>query len=296
MTHMFEMCEAAIARGLTSVCFTEHVEFDPADFGYGFFDYDRYRAGIQEARARYGHILRIGMGAEVSFTSKKVDEIRDFLANHEFDFVLGSLHMIDELFIGGDEYFEGRTEEEVYAPYWAELAAMASSGLFKRIGHLDYLKQAHPPTWGPFSFEHWQDHIARALEAILASGATIEVNTSGIRGLRRAVSVVGDNRALQGLRASASPWAPTPTAHGTWQATSTSLGPGSSRWALQYWAPKHSAPGSISSRTSVSSTRPPRAPRPPRPGWPSAYPERSPTIPPPAPASAHPRGQRTAQS
>ncbi|MGI6147589.1 MAG: histidinol-phosphatase HisJ family protein [Bacillota bacterium] len=181
MTHMFEMCEAAIARGLTSVCFTEHVEFDPADFGYGFFDYDRYRAGIQEARARYGHILRIGMGAEVSFTSKKVDEIRDFLANHEFDFVLGSLHMIDELFIGGDEYFEGRTEEEVYAPYWAELAAMASSGLFKRIGHLDYLKQAHPPTWGPFSFEHWQDHIARALEAILASGATIEVNTSGIR-------------------------------------------------------------------------------------------------------------------
>ncbi|MGB4338006.1 MAG: histidinol-phosphatase HisJ family protein, partial [Bacillota bacterium] len=142
MTHMFEMCEAAIARGLTSVCFTEHVEFDPADFGYGFFDYDRYRAGIQEARARYGHILRIGMGAEVSFTSKKVDEIRDFLANHEFDFVLGSLHMIDELFIGGDEYFEGRTEEEVYAPYWAELAAMASSGLFKRIGHLDYLKQA----------------------------------------------------------------------------------------------------------------------------------------------------------
>lgn len=179
--NMAEHCEVAIELGLSGVCFTEHIDFDPVDFCYGFFDYDAYRMGIEAARARFGDRLAIGMGAEISFSSDTADDVRAFLERHEFDFVLGSVHLIDHVFVGRSPYFDGKTEEQVYAPYWAEVEAMASLGLFRHIGHFDYLKQARPAEWGPFSMERWHESIAAALGAVLASGAILEVNTSGIR-------------------------------------------------------------------------------------------------------------------
>lgn len=180
-SEMSSHCATAISLGFSGICFTEHVDFDPADYSYGFFDYEAYRAGIEEVRARFGDRLTIGMGAEVSFSTDTADDVRRFLSSYQFDFVIGSVHLIDHLFVGRSPYFDGRTEEQVYAPYWAEVAAMASSGLFGHIGHFDYLKQARPAEWGALSIDRWREPISAALRAVLASGAILEVNTSGIR-------------------------------------------------------------------------------------------------------------------
>jgi histidinol-phosphatase (PHP family) len=180
-TDMAEHCKAAIELGLTGICFTEHVDFDPVDFCYGFFNYDAYRRGIEAARARFGDRLAIGMGAEISFSSDAADDISRFLDSHEFDFVIGSVHLVDHVFVGRAPFFDGRSEEQVYAPYWAEMEAMAASGLFRHIGHFDYPKQARPSQWGPLSIERWREPIGAALRAVLDAGALLEVNTSGIR-------------------------------------------------------------------------------------------------------------------
>lgn len=180
-SEMSSHCATAISLGFSGICFTEHVDFDPVDYCYGYFDYDAYRAGVEATRARFGDRLTIGMGVEVSFSSDTADEVRAFLESHEFDFALGSVHMVDHVFVGRSPYFAGKTEEQAYAPYWAEVAAMASSGLFKHIGHFDYLKQARPAEWGRFSLDRWGGPVAAAIEAVLGAGAVLEVNTSGIR-------------------------------------------------------------------------------------------------------------------
>ena len=34
-----EMCQKAIQQGIAVIGFTEHVDFDPQDWGYGYFQY-----------------------------------------------------------------------------------------------------------------------------------------------------------------------------------------------------------------------------------------------------------------
>lgn len=178
---MDDLCRMALERGLKSICFTEHVDFDPADDCYGFFNYERYKESVAAARERYRDKLVIGFGAEVSYGTDFVDEIRRFLVTHDLDYVLGSVHMIEHIFVGDPIYFEGKTEKQAYSLYWDEMLASAKSGFFTRIGHFDYLKQARPRDWGEFSFAEWRDRIAEVLTEIIGSGATIEVNTSAIR-------------------------------------------------------------------------------------------------------------------
>jgi histidinol-phosphatase (PHP family) len=45
-----EMCRAALARGLSEICLTEHIDFDPEDENHGHFQYGDYAAAMAETR------------------------------------------------------------------------------------------------------------------------------------------------------------------------------------------------------------------------------------------------------
>jgi len=47
---IFEMCQKAIGLGIEEIGFSEHVDFEPKDWGYGFFNYERYTSGIESAQ------------------------------------------------------------------------------------------------------------------------------------------------------------------------------------------------------------------------------------------------------
>ena len=176
-----ELCESAIHRDLAGVCFTDHVDFDPSDAAYGYINYEEYLCDVDRCREEYGDRLDIKVGVEVTYQSEYVDDIRRFLDTHQFDYVLGSVHLIDHIFIGNPAYFVGKSEAEACGPYWREIIAMLESGLFTRIGHLDYIRTRWPREYGLPGLDRWRRPMTDILQLAIESGAVIEVNTSAIR-------------------------------------------------------------------------------------------------------------------
>ena len=131
------------------------------------------RSAAHEVR---GLVLRLGI--EADFVPETVDELRERLAPHPWDYVIGSVHSVDGFPIDDDpKFWDALTPEErneKWRLYWTRIRQMAESGVYDFVGHLDLPKKfGHRPTVD-FSAEE-----ASALDAIAAADMAIEINTAG---------------------------------------------------------------------------------------------------------------------
>ncbi len=174
-----EVCRKAIEIGLVAVCFVEHMDFDPADPGYGFFDYEAYGRHLEEARRRHGDELSIFKGTEVDYQKRFEGEIRDWLADKRFDLVLGSVHYVDGRMLS-EEMIAAGDLDGMYFRYLEEVRLSAESALFEAIGHLDYVKKFTGDPSYLESSQRLRAPLEKALLAIIASGAALEISTKGL--------------------------------------------------------------------------------------------------------------------
>lgn len=179
---MAEVCAAAVERGLTEIAFTEHLDMQPDDPGYGFHDYGRYLAELQAARSRFGERLTIRCAIEVSWQVEFERELRAYLAPLQFDFMIGSVHSVGKEFMWLREFYERHAPDECYRLYFEEMVRAARSGLFDSLGHLDVPKRYHRNVYPrPFRYADYRDGVDAVLRAAVESGTGIEINTSGLR-------------------------------------------------------------------------------------------------------------------
>ena len=134
------LCERAAQLGYAEVGFAEHVDFFPGDEGFGYFDYEAYSREVERLRERFAGRLTVLKGVEVDFQERYLTDIARFLEGREFDFVIGSVHYLDGLFIE-EEAFSTRTLAENYRIYCRETRALIRSKLFDILGHLDYISR-----------------------------------------------------------------------------------------------------------------------------------------------------------
>lgn len=178
---MADVCAAAVDRGVTWLTFTEHLDLQPDDPGYGFFDYDRYTATLAACRDRFGDRLRLPMSIEVSYQPEFADEIEQFLAKHPFDYVIGSVHSANREFMWLPEFYEKRTAQEAWQLYFEDLRKCAATGWFCTLGHLDVPKRYCSHLYGKFRYADWADLVDAVLQACIDTGTGLEINTSGLR-------------------------------------------------------------------------------------------------------------------
>ena len=180
-TPIFDSCEAAIRAGVTEIAFTDHIEYEPSDMSYGFYDYDTYMRDLELARVRYGDRLTILAGAEVGFNTRLMPEIEDFLGKHEFDFIIGSVHHSPDGVIIFPEYFDERSVIDVMKMYLGQLQAAADTGWFDTIGHLDLPKRYAPHHAGAYDPLACEPELRSLLQTIIDKRISFEINTSGLR-------------------------------------------------------------------------------------------------------------------
>jgi histidinol-phosphatase (PHP family) len=183
-----EYCERAVAQHLRVIGFCEHLDLDPRDPVSGQHDYEAYRAEIEAARARFGGRLMIRMGIEAGYVPRIKGEICDYLAAHPYDFVIGSVHGIEDGMAGiSDQYdaletFARHEVREVYLQYFELVLDLVVSGLADAIGHLDLVQRygvnylTEPLEWGPF-----YGLLRRIFEGMIKRSIALEINTSGLR-------------------------------------------------------------------------------------------------------------------
>jgi histidinol-phosphatase (PHP family) len=176
-----EMCRAAIAAGVTELAITDHVDHEPADEGYGYYRAEDYFVAVEKARAEFGDHLVLLAGAEVDFNRRTTVQVERFLAQHDYDFVIGSVHYGDGGQIIFPDYFETRTLDGVFLPYFDEIEAAIDTGWFDTIGHLDLPKRYAPKTHRTYDPLAYKDRLAPIFAKLIARGMSFEINTSGIR-------------------------------------------------------------------------------------------------------------------
>lgn len=183
---MEEHCRTAVARGLRFAGFSEHVELDPADKGYRYFNYPVYMAEIVRCRRLFRGLLQITAGVEVTWLPGREEEIASTLAAMpDLDHVIGSVHLVE----GGNmtdprevgDFFQRRTAAEVYCPYFKLLGQAAASGLFDILGHFDVAKKFGVTEYGPFEYGSWAHLAEPVLQQAVDSGMVLEINASGLR-------------------------------------------------------------------------------------------------------------------
>lgn len=179
---IIETCEAALRVGLGEICITEHLDFEPADACYGYFNYDLIKKDVDEAREKFAGRLVIRFGAEFDFIPKYLPQIQESATSMEFDYILGAVHWINETpLVSPDECFAGKTAIEAYTPYFETVLALVETGIFDSLAHLDVCKRHGTRYFGPFDYRPFSEIIDRILRGVIERDMCLEVNSSGLR-------------------------------------------------------------------------------------------------------------------
>jgi histidinol-phosphatase (PHP family) len=175
----------AVELGIPEICITDHVDFDPRDPAYRYTRFEDRERTVRAAAERWARDgVTIRFGAEITFNRRWEADVRDHLARYRYDYVIGSVHDWPESPYWPSRvrsWVEGRSLDEILAPYYAEIIAAARSGLFDTIGHLDVVKRYLHPMITAADLATRPDLQEPALRAIIESGTALEVNSSGLR-------------------------------------------------------------------------------------------------------------------
>ena len=131
----------AIELNMEKICFTEHHDIGWCYEGYtSLVDMDRYNETISYLREKYSGQIEILQGIELGITKENINEVKEYIENANFDFIIASFHELN----GKDPYFpgfwEGKSEAELIDDYF-----QVTYELLKEIkhadtlGHIDYI-------------------------------------------------------------------------------------------------------------------------------------------------------------
>jgi histidinol-phosphatase (PHP family) len=176
--------EQAAARGVDEIGFTEHVyyfrQFDrfvehPYQRSRLGHDLDAYCDAVVEGKRRG---LPVKLGLEIDWTPGREDELRDLLAPYPWDYLLGSVHIVDGEAVDMEPgLWERLSVEDVWSRYFAAVGVLAGSGLVDVLAHLDLAKIfGRRPAAAVVA-----EHHAEAAAAVGEAGVAVEVSTAGLR-------------------------------------------------------------------------------------------------------------------
>ena len=180
-----EYARLALDRGIAEVAITDHVDFAPSAPGYRGPTFEQRERVVREAAERWAERgVAIRFGVEITWDSRYAAEIREHLADHAYDFVIGSVHIYRGSPYAADRvagWVTGRSLAEIVAPYFDEVTAGARSGLFDAMGHIDFVKRFLTPHVTPADLAAAPELYEPILATLVESGTALEVNTSGLR-------------------------------------------------------------------------------------------------------------------
>jgi histidinol-phosphatase (PHP family) len=177
-----DLAAQAIRLGFTEIGFSEHNPMPRDDWDDWHMlqaDLDTYVELVQKARRDHPQLV-IKLALEMDYIPGQEDWIRDLMARHPWDYIIGAVHYVSDSWDLDNpkriSEWKNRDAFEVWTAYFERLTMAAESGLFEIIAHADLCKK--------FCFYPQQDCTPlfhRLLDALKRSGAALELNTAGLR-------------------------------------------------------------------------------------------------------------------
>lgn len=192
MYPMEDCVKDAISIGIDEICFTDHVDYgikddwedlrnNRATKKYFNVDYDKYFSDLDFLREKYKNQITIKNGLEFGIQKYNIEKYNKLFEKYPLDFVILSIHQIDDKEFWDHGYQDGKTEKEYYENYFNEIYYIVQNYTnYCVLGHLDVMKR-YDEKDGYNPFVENKDIITKILKRVIADGKGIELNTSSIK-------------------------------------------------------------------------------------------------------------------
>lgn len=174
---------SAISKGLKHIAITDHNDFE---FENGKFELDieKYFQYMSNKKIEYKDQISLSVGIECGLEPRFADRIENLLASYNFDFVIGSSHVINGRDPYYKEYFENRPVHDAMVEYLESI--IENINIFNNFdvyGHLDYMMRYAPvsPEEKRYKYEEYGELFDTILTTLISKGKGIEINTSPLR-------------------------------------------------------------------------------------------------------------------
>ncbi len=173
-----EMINAAREKGLSALCLTEHMDFDYPT-GEFLLDTKVYREKLFSLRENNPDIELL-FGVELGLMGCLAPKLYEYVRAWDFDFIIGSSHMVDGVDPYYPEYFAQHGGKNGILRYFESiLENVRAFDDFDVYGHLDYVVRYSPEKgYNPVDFREIIDEI---LKLLISKGKGIEINTAGLK-------------------------------------------------------------------------------------------------------------------
>ena len=173
-----ELVNAAKAAGLREICFTDHQDYAC------YPNQEEYLLSMDRYKQVYGDLsdpdIVIRKGVEIGLTDWNVKAVDSFLGSYDFDFVIGSVHMVD----GGNAYLEdfwsGKTTLQAFTRFLEHtLCCVNLHNNFDVLGHLTFIAKSPFNTQKiDVSYSEYREVADEILRELVDKGIGLEINTS----------------------------------------------------------------------------------------------------------------------
>jgi histidinol-phosphatase (PHP family) len=184
-----DFARAATAKGLSSICFTNHIEeLDSKTMTFEVKlprDLEKMKkslAAIREARPRFPG-LDIKFGVEVENNPRCYPQMEAVLDALPFDYVVGSVHLVDGVPITSSfskPFILKHDPESLYKKYYEEMSAFVEWGRFDCLAHPDIIRRYMVELFPDFKPYISYDMLRNVFTLLRNRGQGIEVNTGGL--------------------------------------------------------------------------------------------------------------------
>jgi len=163
-----------IRSGVNMISFTDHVDWNRVDYGYGVYDPEKYFKKFHYVKECYEHEIKICSGIEFGETHLYPEELRKLVLKYPYDFVIGSVHWVEDMFPGPIVKAK-YSVKDFFDLYWKVMLDMVKFGGFDSLGHIDFPKRY----FGELYYS--EKKINEIFKYLLDKDMVLEINTSSIR-------------------------------------------------------------------------------------------------------------------
>ncbi len=194
-TPMEEQIAEAICLGLDEICFTDHVDYgiklDWSDEREILWrngnplmnvNYPEYFGKLHRMQKTFGNRIMIRKGLEFGIQMHTISQFEKLFTEYqeELDFVLLSMHQVEDQEFWTQDFQRGRTQREYNLRYYEEIySVMQNFKHYQVLAHLDLLSRYDPA--GVYPYENVKEIIDEILRLAVRENKGIELNTSSWR-------------------------------------------------------------------------------------------------------------------
>ncbi len=193
------LAQDAIARAKAlnfGIIFTEHYDYNlPGDVDFTF-DAASYIAEYKNFRSD-----KVKLGVEIGLRKSARELNKNFIAQVDFDMVIGSIHVVDDIDIYNVDFYADKDKLTAYRKYFAVMVEEVAVADFDVLGHIDYICRAATYDNPEIDYATFKTEIDAVLKIIVERGKILELNTrrlDKILGLKELVPIYTQYKNLGG--------------------------------------------------------------------------------------------------